>query len=197
MKRVVKLCAVSVLLASLVSVAAFANPDKKTDDKKGQEINRNESMKPDEKKFPGCGPRMDFNGNSVIAKVKSVDEKNGKIKVTDADGNDVEYSITGFTKITVMNKLPETNVTDEKKSAEAKTQDEKQDMKQDKKTTSNRPQHDMHGGKWNGDKNFPMSKNVKENTLSDVKEGSWVMLSLIEGTTKMKQVGWMLVKSAE
>ncbi|MBQ2529044.1 MAG: hypothetical protein II547_02195, partial [Treponema sp.] len=114
-----------------------------------------------------------------------------------ADGNDVEYSITGFTKITVMNKLPETNVTDEKKSAEAKTQDEKQDMKQDKKTTSNRPQHDMHGGKWNGDKNFPMPKNMKENTLSDVKEGSWVMLSLIEGTTKTKQVGWMLVKSAE
>ncbi len=170
MKKTMMISTTAILLATLVSSGAFANGSKKSPEKKPQvvveakskdtkktDLKKEDSKKTDFKKGDSYknrnqrSCRMTFDENTIIGQVKKVDTSANKIILTDADGVDTEYSVSGFTRIAIMSTSPKTE---------------------------------------NSEKN----KAPKSNALSDIKEGSWVMLSLHPGKTKTQVASKILVK---
>ena len=180
MKKITKVTTAAIVLATIVSAGAFASSGKKSDGKSRTEMNRPQQENSDGKnQMDRGGPRGKFGAfdeNAVIGQIKSVDAKNNKIKISDADGNVTEYAVTGFTKIMSM-KSPSAD------SAESKT---------DETNVSKEKSDTKAAGKKRG-----QGHNMETLGLTDLKEGSWVMISTIDGTTKTKQVDKIFVKQAE
>ena len=216
MKKITQVTTAAILLSAIVSAGAFASDNKKSGEKSRPEISRthqrNSSGSNQDGENTNRAPRqMKIDENTIIGQVKSVDAKNNKIKVADADGNITEYAVTGFTKITSM-KTPAAKPDDakpgeskstEKKSDDAKTDGTKSDeAKSDEAKSDGRKPGanfgDRRGPSMNhGKPGFGPGQMMEELKLSDVKEGSWVMLSVLDGTTKTKQADKIFVKAAE
>lgn len=172
MKKTMMISTTAILLATLVSSGAFANGAKKMPEKKTQvvaEAKTKESKKLDSTKKDSSKKlaktnstkkessknrnhrscRMMFDENTIIGQVKSVDAAANKITLTNADGVDTDYSVSGFTRIAIM-------TTAKSESTEKKA--------------------------------------PKSNELSDIKSGSWVMLSTMPGKTETQVASRILVK---
>lgn len=184
MKKITKITTAAVLLAALVSSGVFAAEGKNSDGKNrrmARDGNRPERGMDDKRPM--------FDEDAVIGQVKSVDAKNNKIKITDADGNVTEYAVTGFTKIMVMKKPDFENPAPDSGSGE--------NQKSKKSGTKSLPAEDNENRPDFSERRGPRGFSVPESTLNDVKEGSWVMFSVVDGTTKTKQISRLIVKDGE
>lgn len=158
MKKLIKTTAVFVLAAAL-STTAFAQNVKK------EEVPRNRERKEiqikggrfhhSKKNFGSAN--LSVSENVIIGKVKKVDTAAGKIFVTNSDGKDVEVIVSPFTKIFV-------ETTDQDFRRMPKKQLKKLNRESESKVTSAVP--------------------AKADKLSDIQNGSWVMISTYKTDTK-------------
>ena len=216
MKKITQVTTAAILLSAIVSAGAFASDNKNSGEKSRPEISRthqrNGGQNQEGENTNRLPRQMKADENAVIGQVKSVDAKNNKIKIADADGNVTEYAVTGFTKILSMktpeskteNAKPDLPKPDESKSTDKKSEDAKTDDAKsgEAKSDGTNPRANFGGrGKSpnmnHGKPEFGPGQMMEELKLSDVKEGSWVMLSVLDGTTKTKQAEKIFVKAAE
>ncbi|MBQ0051235.1 MAG: hypothetical protein KBT11_04120 [Treponema sp.] len=164
MKKLYKTTLAVLLLSGMILGSASAQAGKMENRKPDSEkIEKTAKMHKNFRGMKGgfnCGPMM-AEQNVVIGKVKKVDVKNGKLVLQNADGKDVEVSVSPFTKIFVettdqeFNRLPR-GKRDEKKPVEP-----------------------------------------KQKKLSDINNGSWVLVSTFKSETKTLNAAAVFAKVKE
>ena len=158
MRKTFRTAAVVTMMAVMAGGSVFAKskksenprrPDVQVPDAEHRDLRGPEKMHG----LPGMDPK-----NTVIGKVKSVDEKNGTVTLSNADGKNVDFIVTPFTHIMIQKEgeLP---------------------PKIEKAKSGEKPE-------------LPPKP-----ALTDIKEGSWAMISSFEQDTTAKIAASVHVKT--
>ncbi len=125
------------------------------------------------------GPNHHMKGdekNVLIGQIKSIDTKEGRLKISNADGKDVEIRVSPFTKIMIV---------------DPDNRDPKNPGRNDVRSNKKRPAENM---EKSGDLNPPAMDCLKEYSLGDLKKGTWVMVSTFDTSSKTYEASHIIAR---
>lgn len=165
-------------MAALLSGVAFAQ-EKKSDDK-----GKADFPAPDfrERKMPHMMNGMwaaNTDSSLIIGKIKSIDNDSGKIKVTNADGKDIDILATPFTRI----------VLEPTKEERDKMREEMRELRMNAKSD-----------KTDSEAEFAKARKMEPpatKTVTDLKKGTWIVVSSFNTDTKARVAQMIFAKTAE